>query len=138
MHWAWKRGLGKLARFANGVRVVVRHGNDVLLIRHSYGHPGWGIPGGLMKPGEDPLLAGVRETLEETGIPLRSVTSAAGSPIAMKRGSLWLFEAVAAHREHRIDEVEIVEARWFPSDNLPPDLSDHARETLGRVGLRAN
>ncbi|MET9392096.1 NUDIX hydrolase [Streptomyces sp. NPDC006624] len=52
----------------------------VLLLRYSGGQPGaglWGLPGGMLDRGEDPVAAARREVCEETGIvlahPLRFV-----------------------------------------------------------------
>ncbi|MFJ3439683.1 NUDIX hydrolase [Streptomyces sp. NPDC086081] len=45
----------------------------VLLLRYAAGQPGaglWGLPGGMLDHGEDPLGAACREVHEETGIEL--------------------------------------------------------------------
>ena len=36
-----------------GVRCVLVHGDELLLVRHSYGDRRWGLPGGLIKRSED-------------------------------------------------------------------------------------
>ena len=50
-----------------GVKCVVTHGDDVLLVRHTYGHRAWDLPGGTVKRREVPLAAAQREMHEELG-----------------------------------------------------------------------
>lgn len=40
----------------------------VLLIRHTYGHKNWELPGGTVEQGESPMDGAVREALEEAGL----------------------------------------------------------------------
>ncbi|GAA2431943.1 NUDIX hydrolase [Streptomyces glaucus] len=54
---------------------VLLHDPDdrILLLRYAGGRPGagaWGLPGGMLDHGEDPLTAARRELYEETGIVL--------------------------------------------------------------------
>ena len=52
-----------------GVKCVITRGDEVLLIRHTYGDRGaWELPGGSIKRGEAPLAAARRETFEEVGL----------------------------------------------------------------------
>lgn len=60
-----------------GVRAVIRDGQGrILVLRRSQTddrRPGtWDLPGGLAEYGEDPTVAVMRETLEETGIVLQA------------------------------------------------------------------
>lgn len=129
--WWRLRGPGR------AVRVAVRHGADVLLVRHSYGPRAWGIPGGGIKCGEDPLLAGVRETAEETGLALDRVASVAGNPVRIGQSELWVYVAETRSREVRIDGVEIAEARWVAVDALAgEELLAQARTALEAAGIR--
>lgn len=41
---------------------------EVLLVRQAYGGQFWGLPGGIVDPGETPLGAAVREAREEVGV----------------------------------------------------------------------
>ncbi len=50
-------------------RVVVRHGDEVLVLR-GWLENGWMLPGGGMHSGERPIIAALRELTEETGIQL--------------------------------------------------------------------
>src|SRR5437588_13105692 len=52
----------------SGVKCVLTQGDLVLLVRHTYGHRGWDLPGGSMKRGESPESAARREIGEELGL----------------------------------------------------------------------
>jgi ADP-ribose pyrophosphatase YjhB (NUDIX family) len=110
-----------------GVTVVITNlGGDVLLLKHSYGPDVWGLPGGGLKPGEDPLEAARREVREELGIELPQI-EAIGTIEEQLSGSphtAHLFAATCDQRP-KPDRREIIEARFFPSHSLP--------EPLGRV-----
>lgn len=49
--------------------VVVRRGDRFLLVDERRG--GWYLPAGRVEPGEGLVAAAVRETMEETGVPVR-------------------------------------------------------------------
>ena len=120
------------------VRVVVRHESEILLVRHAYGAAAWGIPGGGVKKGEDPLEAAVRETREETGIRLFRIEGIPDNPLPAKdeNGELWVFVADAISREHRVDGVEIMDSRWCQEENFPTEILNQARYALEAAGIR--
>ncbi|WP_234009156.1 NUDIX hydrolase [Deinococcus sp. NW-56] len=47
--------------------VLTNERGEVLLVRQAYGGQFWGLPGGVVDPGETPLGAAVREAREEVG-----------------------------------------------------------------------
>jgi phosphatase NudJ len=51
--------------------VVVRKGDRFLVVHERKHGQGWYLPAGRVEPGESITDAAVRETLEETGIPVR-------------------------------------------------------------------
>ena len=100
--------------------IVEREDGAVLLVRHSYRHR-WGVPGGLVKRGENPEVALRREVVEEVGVEVDLL----GEPAVVVdpdpqrvdlvfrgrlRDSSALPEALSA---------EILEVRWFLPDELP-------------------
>lgn len=50
-----------------GCGVLIEQDNQILL-QHRKDHHVWGIPGGVMEPGESFEETAIRETLEETGL----------------------------------------------------------------------
>src|SRR5437763_5090787 len=52
----------------SGVKCVLTDGDEVLLVRHTYGPRAWDLPGGAIKRGEAPLHAASREMNEELGV----------------------------------------------------------------------
>lgn len=115
-----------------GVSVIITNlGGDVLLLRHSYGPDVWALPGGGLKPGEDPLEAARREVAEELGVTLPHIAQFAmleevvsGSP-----HTAYLFAATCDQRP-RPDGREVVEARFFPSHSLPEPLGRATRTRI--------
>src|SRR5262245_12738980 len=51
--------------------VVVRKGDQFLLVHEKKKNQPWYLPAGRVEPGESFAEAAVRETLEEAGIPIR-------------------------------------------------------------------
>jgi len=93
--------------------VAVRHDGKVLKVRHSY-RRGWFLPGGGVRPGEDPRQAACREGREEVGLNLEpdDLTLVRNMQSGGRRYHLY---------ECRLDECpqikinnwEIIEARFF-------------------------
>ncbi len=110
-----------------GVSVVITNlGGDMLLLKHSYGPKVWGLPGGGLKPGENPLEAAHREVREELGLELARIEKIATleEVISGSSHTAHLFAAVCG-QSPKPDRREIIEARFFPSHSLP--------EPLGRI-----
>ena len=118
----------------SGVKCVLTDGDEVLLVRHTYGPRAWDLPGGAIKRGESPVAAARREMTEELGI---SIDDWRALGVVMVTGehrtdSVRCFQADAPTRELTIDEGEIAEVRWFPRNRLPKRLGRYARPILAR------
>lgn len=110
-----------------GVSVVITNLNgDVLLLKHSYGPKVWGLPGGGLNAGEDPMEAARREVREELGISLARIEAIAviEEVISGAPHTAHLF-AATCDANPQPDRREVIEARFFLSHSLP--------EPLGRI-----
>jgi 8-oxo-dGTP pyrophosphatase MutT (NUDIX family) len=106
-----------------GVKCVITRGDEVLLIRHTYGDRGaWELPGGSIKRGEAPLAAARRETFEEVGLSISDWVPLGDffAKHEYREDNLYCFRAVVDDAVPKPDGIEIAEAAWFPSA-APPD-----------------
>jgi len=101
--------------FAIGVGGIVIHEEKVLLVKVTYGHQGWILPGGYVRPTETIGDAVRREVLEETGLivePLELVS--VRSRITEGRNDLYAtFLVKVVGGELKPDGRETVDARYF-------------------------
>ena len=101
--------------FSIGVGSVVVQEDKVLLVKITYGHKGWMLPGGYVRPGETIGEAVKREVLEETGLvvePLELVS--VRSRVREGRNDIYVtFMVKVVGGELRPDGKEIAETRYF-------------------------
>jgi ADP-ribose pyrophosphatase YjhB (NUDIX family) len=120
------------------VAVLRRDDRRVLLVdqRHS---GGWALPGGLLRRGESPNDAVIREVGEEVGIELSApslpVPVAAVNARLRRVDLVYLLDAPAGADPHQEDEAEVRRVGWYPLDALP-DVSEPTLEILRTVRLR--
>lgn len=132
--FAVRRRLQALFRIrTRGVKVMVFNpAGELLLVRNGYGAQGlFLLPGGGIGRRESPAAAAAREIREEVGLELPGlepvgifVSGAEG-----KRDTIHLFRAVADGAP-TADQREVIEARFFALDALPPNTSP---ATLRRI-----
>jgi 8-oxo-dGTP pyrophosphatase MutT (NUDIX family) len=118
-----------------GVKCVLTHGEDVLLVRHTYGNRDWEFPGGTVRRREAPRDAACREMHEELGRRIEDWTSL-GELVGKSNNhddNMHLFLARVSDRQVEIDHVELAEAGWFPREALPADLGRYVRPIMERV-----
>jgi 8-oxo-dGTP diphosphatase len=126
-------------RYSVGAVTVIRSpGSDqVLLLRQPPGR-GWGLPAGLLKKGEEPAVGAARELFEEAGLRLDPSDLTPGNPNAIVHTLGWIdlvfFGTAAADATFTVDGGEVLEARWFPLDDLPR-LTVNTETLLGIYGL---
>lgn len=121
----WKPSLG-------GVRVLALDGEGrLLLVRHSYGTDAWMPPGGGLRNGEDPVLAGLRELREETGCRLDHprLLTIESEDLHGADNRVRIVAGVAVGVPVP-DGREILEAGFFALDALPEPLLRGHREAL--------
>ena len=115
-----------------GVCVILRNpSGEVLLVRHSYGPPLWSLPGGGLERGEAPEDAARREVREELGLTLAALEplGTLEEELSGTNHTAHLFGA-AVDEAPQVDGRELLEARFFAADTLPPDLG---RVAAGRL-----
>ena len=120
----------------SGVTAVVLRdtasaGREVLLVRRA-DTGAWTPVTGIIDPGEQPAVAGARETLEEAGIvaePEALTSVRALPPMRYANGDLsqyldltFRFRYVSG--EPHPADGENTDARWFPVDDMPPMSAD--------------
>lgn len=102
--------------------VIERRDGALLLVRHVY-RGRWGVPGGLLKRGEDADDAALREVLEEVGLAVELVGEPAVVVDAVPQRVDVVFRArPAAGVDPSVAEPtspEIEETRWFAPAELP-------------------
>ena len=157
MRWAYRlallvmRGWWVVARpRSSGVRCVVRRGDAILLVRHSYGDRRWMLPGGRMRRAEAPAATARREMRQELGVDADrwTVIGCLAARASYRRHSRT--EGFRRHSTYYVAtelsaiagnprEAEIAEARWFPCASLPEERSEalDAAAALGWLQGRA-
>ena len=121
----------------HGVKCVLTRGDEVLLVRHTYGpETRWELPGGGVKRGEEPRAAARREAREELGADIADWRPLGDlfERIDGKRDTLWCFAAELGDAAIETDGAEIAEARWFRRDELPADAHRYVARTLALRG----
>jgi 8-oxo-dGTP diphosphatase len=110
----------------------------LLLLRQPPGRA-WGLPAGLLKRYEQPAAGAARELYEESGVRLRAADLTPANPNAIVHALGWVDmvfhgSVPASSTPLRVDGGEVLEARWFPLDQLPP-LTPNTALLLGVYGI---
>jgi 8-oxo-dGTP pyrophosphatase MutT (NUDIX family) len=117
----------------HGVKGVLRDGDRVLLVRHTYGdRQRWDIPGGHAHTGEPPAAAVRREMEEELGIAASWVhLGSLPAETDHKHENVHVFVTQRRpHHELVLARGEIAEAQWFALDALPGPVGDLSLRAL--------
>lgn len=106
--------------FSLGVGCVVPKEDKVLLVRITYGHRGWMLPGGYVKQNETIGEAAKREIMEETGLIVEPAELVAvRSRIKDGRNDIYVtFTVNVKGGELKPDGREIAEARYFTVEEM--------------------
>jgi 8-oxo-dGTP diphosphatase len=114
-----------------GVTCLILSGDEVLLVRHTYGRSSWTLSGGGLKKNESKEEAVKREVKEELG--LRITPEYLGEfthSSEHKIDTVFCFVARVEKKEPEIDRREIREAKWWNINNLPKDHSTNLQRVI--------
>jgi 8-oxo-dGTP pyrophosphatase MutT (NUDIX family) len=126
VYWYVRRPL------THGAKCVLTRGDEVLLVRHTYGRREWDLPGGTVKRHEPPARTARREIEEELGIAIDSwlPLGEIDGVVHHHRDRLHCFHAELDDRRLTVDGGEIETVRWFSRTALPHDSSDYAQRIV--------
>lgn len=118
---------------ASAGAVVVDEEGRVLLLNHVFRiGSGWGIPGGFIEWGEQPVDALRRELREEVGLEIDSAEIVIVRTIKKSKHLEIIYRCRSqGHAEPRSREIKV--ASWFAPDRLPPQLSRDQRHLIKRA-----
>ena len=110
-----------------GVGVIVRRGDEVLLVQRKYHGAGtWAAPGGYLDLGESFEQCAEREVWEETGVEIADTQVVATAndlhPDGKHNVTVWLAAQYRAGEARLAAPDEAAAVEWFPRDHLPTDL----------------
>jgi NAD+ diphosphatase len=113
-------GLQSFPRISPAVIVLVERDNTCLLARSPrFQDAFYSVLAGFAEPGETLEETVVREVLEETGIAVKEIRYFGSQPWPFPDSLMIGFTARYAGGEIEADGTEILEAGWFPYDQLP-------------------
>jgi 8-oxo-dGTP pyrophosphatase MutT (NUDIX family) len=116
-----------------GVRAIVVHRDQkVLLLRHTY-RDGWHLPGGGIERGESPEAAVIREVREEANVFVEGRPKLFAVYLSEYQGvdDYPLLYIVGSFRsEPPKANSEIAEIGWFHVDQVPPETTAATRRRL--------
>jgi len=136
----WRRTPGGLkrwtmsitnARFAVTAGGIITDGNGrVLLLKHRF-RPGsgWGMPGGYINAGEQPVEALQRELREEIGLELDQIELFKARAFKEPQQVEIVFRCRAIGQPKQLN-YEIEKAEWFLPSELPPQLPKDQAELI--------
>lgn len=115
-----------------GVKCLVfNQDGKILLVRLSYAHQQWTLPGGGVENGETFIEAAHRELEEETGVhPKELEFFAEYEGVSPAPHPVQCFVAHVSRPTLKSQEGEISDIGWFSSERLPTKRSDRVDKIL--------
>lgn len=139
----WRRVPSKLkrltmrasqARFSVSAGAIITNAEGkVLLLKHRFRpSPGWGIPGGFIKQGEQPEAGLRRELREEVDLELKDVKLFFTRTFKRPSQVEIIFTARTTDDTERLN-FEIQKAAWFSPGTLPVELPADQAQLIKRA-----
>jgi ADP-ribose pyrophosphatase YjhB (NUDIX family) len=114
-----------------GVTCLISSGDELLLVRHTYGRSAWTLSGGGFKKNESKEEAVTREVKEELGLNITPEYIGEFTHNAEhKIDTVFCFVARVEKKEPKIDRREIKEAKWWNINDLPQDHSMNLQRVI--------
>jgi len=119
--------------------ILFKSGDDIFLIKKSDDEETfpstWGIPGGHIEDGEDPLDAAKRETEEEIGSLPKSENT--GESVSNDVYTMFIFDVPVEETNSFVPDLspEHQDYGWFPTNDLPQNLQPKFKKEIEKMGL---
>ena len=113
--------------------IIFNDAGQVLLLKHRFrAGSGWGLPGGFLEAGEQPLAALKRELREEIGMEVESAEVFTARSFKNIRQVEVLY-LCRANSNGKPKTIEVERAEWFAVDSLPDGLPRDQRRLVERA-----